>query len=271
MTTRGVNSYLIRPISEEEQQKRGWKLEVNGAIAQNVSSARLFNEKMGIEFVYGMRAEGYDGIVTHEPGGGGSVLVPYVIFDNPRASQGMLPDDILWVGLLEQERKTQGGKVLNLPRGYLNPGETHFETALREFAEETGYTADVSRVQDLCGGYAQRGNPNSAYFDTSIYMGDRSRDGVQYYGIEFFPNEFAVTKLHPDDPPVLALKKEIVRPVENDPMAERIFSCYFYPWDVAAGIADQFTNSGFSRLLKYLKRTRKFSIFTPDFVTQKLF
>lgn len=269
----GVNPGLIRPMTCDEQAKRGWTVEVSGKIVPDLSHVRLFNERMGVELQYGWRIEGYDGVVIHEPAGGGSVLVPYVIYDVPSAALNYSLDrEILWVGLLDQERKTQGGRVLNLPRGFLNPGETHFETAVREFKEETGHTAKTNRITDLCSWYSARGNANSAFFDTSRLLRDGRPEGAQYYAVEFHPDEVYVTKLHPDDPPVLAFKKDVVRPAGNSPTAERIFSCYFYPWDVAAGIADQFTSAGISRLLSYLvTRSHKMNLLAKKVAEQRLF
>lgn len=231
----GINPKLIRPLTDEEQEKRGWKIQVNGVLVRDVSSVRLFNEKMGLEFRYGMRAEGYDGVVLHEPGGGGSVLVPFVTFDNT-----------LHIGMLEQERKTQGGNALNLPRGFLDPGESHFETAAREMQEETGVAIDRSRIKDF-NKYARSGNANSAFFGTS-----RDDEGVHFYGVEFLSQE---VEEEPLPSLALRLRDDTIRPKEGNQMAERIFSCRFYPWRIAAGVGDLFTNAGLARLFKYVLDT----------------
>lgn len=240
----GVNPELIRPILAEEQEKRGWKVEVNGVLVPDVSSVRLVNEKMALEVQYGMRAEGYDGVLKHEPSGGGSVLVPFVVWEGE-----------LEIGLLQEERKTQGGIVLNLPRGALDPGETHFETAVREMREETGVSVRANRVKDL-GEDARPGNPNSADYDTS-----REGEGIHFYAIEFYPAELTKVyhSLHIDlsmfAEGVLQLSQDAITPTNKS--AERIFSCSFYPWNIAACVADQFSNSGISRLLAYLASKKR--------------
>ncbi|MEX2144869.1 MAG: NUDIX domain-containing protein [Candidatus Spechtbacterales bacterium] len=152
---------LVRPLTEEEKEKRGWRVEVNGEVVSGVSSARLVNEKMGIEITYGMRSEGFDGALIHEPGGGGSVIVPWFVKDKE-----------VYIGLLEQNRPTLQDNR-NVPRGFLDPGENHFQTATREFVEETGFVDLKDRVVEIPGPPI---NSNSTWFDTS-----RPGEGVKFY------------------------------------------------------------------------------------------
>jgi len=230
----GVNPKLIRPILDEEQEKRGWTVEVNGEVVPTVSEVRLFNEKMGLEVRYGMRAEGFDGLLDHEPGGGGSVIVPWVKIDG-----------MLYVGMLHQNRPTQYvhpmEAVWNVPRGYLDPGETHIETATREFQEETGFTRPEGRIVELPGLPV---NANSARFDTS-----REGEGVKFYAFEVLPQEIKQTYVDDDSEIVVhglttqrttyKFDKEFVSPVSKG--AERIMGCYFFPWWEAALVGDLFT------------------------------
>jgi len=168
----GVNPALIRDISADEQSKRGWMVELNGQIVEIVSGVRIYNEKMGLEVRYGMRSEGYDGIIDHEAGGGGSVIVPWIEIGG-----------ILYVGLLKQRRLTQNiqSDVWNVPRGYLDPGEKHFATAAREFEEETGFKRPEERIHLLEGDPV---NSNSAKQDTS-----RPLEGTRFYGFQVREDE----------------------------------------------------------------------------------
>jgi len=143
--------YELQTLETEHQ--RGWQLD---------GQVELHNPHIGTTVTYGMRPEGYDGVVIHERRGGGAVTVPYVVEEGEP-----------YIGLLHEERQLMGGMVWNVPRGMLQPDETHEEGALREFHEETGYLA-VGRTVDLL---AMEVNSNSAVFDTSregegIRLGD---------------------------------------------------------------------------------------------------
>ena len=86
----------------------GNEIEVPGGVGLVLCN----NPKMGVTASYGLTPGGYDGVLIHENGGGGDIVVPYFFKDGER-----------YIGLVEQNRFTQGGKVLNLPRGYRDPGK----------------------------------------------------------------------------------------------------------------------------------------------------
>ena len=67
--------------------------------------------------------------------------------------------------LLDRPRRGE----IRLPKGHVDPGETHDETALRESAEETGY-ADLEIVEDL----GERGSLMITRPVLSHYMSTRS-------------------------------------------------------------------------------------------------
>lgn len=175
-TLEETREYKVSPISPEPeaQSKRGWTLEINGhEIDQPISSVILKNKRIGVEVDYGQRQEGFDGPVLKEPGGGGAVTIPYYFQEGE-----------LYIGVVEESRPTctDGGpeKVLNVPRGFLDPGQTHFETAKKELEEETGYTPLPKRIKELKG---QPMNPNSTFFVTGKDKGIRMF-GVQVYDFE---------------------------------------------------------------------------------------
>lgn len=245
----GVNPEIIRPLTAEEEKKRGWRVELTigdgniSDITALTSGLRLYNEKMGIEIRYGMRAEGYDGILFHEPSGGGSVLIPYVIHEGE-----------LYIGLVEERRKNMGGNVLDAPGGFIDPGETPFETATREFEEETGATADKNKVIDL-NEYYEPANSNRAIVDTS-----RKGEGAHFYAIEFTKEQVELSANLELGVPILLFKKGSIKPVENNKGAEKIFGCRFYPWHIAATRSDMFANAMFSRLAAHLVLTGKLTL-----------
>jgi len=225
----GVNPELIRALSDEEMEQRGWQLEVTDR------SMLLTQEKMGLALEYGMRVEGFDGVLIHEPGGGGSVSIPFVIWTGD-----------LWIGLLEEERKNMGGRVLGAPGGFLDPGEKHFEAADREFTEEVG----IGKVKISDTPLGEPGNPNRAFFDTS-----REGEGIHFYPVEFLPEHVEYDRF--DDFKVFSLrfKEGVIVPKAGDRVAEKIFGCRFYRWQTPATKSDMFANAMFSRLFIHLVET----------------
>lgn len=208
---------------QEAQEKRGWKLIVDGQEISDVNSAELRQEKMGVSLKYGQHPGGYDSIELHEPGGGGAVTVPYAILDGH-----------LLIGVVAQDRPAAGGVVLELPRGFLDPGESHDETALRETREETGLAAVKSRLQKL----GNERNPNSTFFNTS-----KDGEGVSFYAIQVEPNELVKID-NPDGTSHYAFTSDIQSQAEGDKAAERILGSKFIPVTEAVHSSDILTEAG---------------------------
>jgi len=197
--------YELQTLETEHQ--RGWQLD---------GQVELHNPHIGTTVTYGMRPEGYDGVVIHERRGGGAVTVPYVVEEGEP-----------YIGLLHEERQLMGGMVWNVPRGMLQPDETHEEGALREFHEETGYLA-VGRTVDLL---AMEVNSNSAVFDTS-----REGEGIRFYGVRFQPRELVF-----DEQSELFRFPPEVQPLDMTKFGERITKVEFRHWEEAAQSPDMFT------------------------------
>lgn len=222
-------STLIKPIPEETQTKRGWTVEVNGKVVPDVSSVRLSHPRFG-ELNYGLTPGGYDGLSFHEVGGGGAVTVPYVIINEE-----------LYIGLVEQYRHNQGGKIWNLPRGFLDPGENHFGAAIRETKEETGFTFSVpKRLKELA---AWPGNPNSAFFETPT-----KDEGVRFYALQILPDE--VEETTEAGITTFRFKPGLLKPASKQ--AEIISRCEFAHWTETMKLGDLFTRAGVGTLLSEL-------------------
>lgn len=67
-----------------------------------------------------------------------------------------------------------GGVAWNIPRGFLESGFTHFQSAVRETEEELG-------VKDLAGGLKDL--PGEAANSNSTFFGTRAGYGFRYYGL----------------------------------------------------------------------------------------
>lgn len=229
----------VAPISEVDQAKRGWKVRVNGLLQEPIGSVQLTQEKMGINVEYGMTPAGFDGLAMEEAGGGGSVMVPFVEIDRE-----------IFIGLVEEKRPYAGGIVLNIPRGFLTPGETHFETARRELLEETGYEPAEKRVAPLMG---ELMNPNSTFFVT-----DTIDKGVKPYKIAIDRREvkLVVVSETPTDR-IYEFDQSVLKPASK--MGERVMKARFYHWTRATQLKDMFTVAAVGRIV----HEEVFSVVSP--------
>lgn len=207
----------------DDKDKRGWTLRVNGQLVEDATEVEL-ESRFGL-LRWGKGPAGYDQWGFEEPGGGGSVLVPFFVCKNDKA---------VWVGVVRQPRPFQCAEpVDNLPRGFLEPGQSHFQTALREGGEEVGFT-EAERISALPG---DPGNPNSTFFVTLA-------GGVRFFGVRFSEDE--MTK----DGSTFVFKPGVVQATTKD--AEKIMGCRFISWIEAMKLGDLFTNAGVGRLLASL-------------------
>ncbi|MFA5935915.1 MAG: NUDIX domain-containing protein [Patescibacteria group bacterium] len=220
---------LITPIPAEKQEKRGWAVTLNGQTVPEVSTLEISNAKFGV-VSYGNTPPGYDGWSFKEIGGGGSVIVPYVSIDG-----------VLHIGVLEQARHNQGGKVLNVPRGFLAPGESHFQAARREFSEETGHDPRKIEVIPLPG---EPMNCNSAFFETA-----EKGEGVRFFAVHFHSNELETRD------GVCVFREGVLKSDEASKaakLAEQILGCRFIRYEEALRLSDMFTVAGVGRLIVHI-------------------
>lgn len=220
----------VTPITEAEQSKRGWKVELNGKTVSQVRSLRVVQERMGISLEYGKTPAGYDGLSLEETGGGGAVIVPFVNIAGE-----------VYVGLVEENRPFAGGIVLNVPRGFLTPGETHFQTAKRELTEETGYQPVEERIVLLSG---EPMNPNSTFFVTQT-----PDKGVKPYKVGIDEREVKLAT-DSEDPTgkVYEFNQDVLRSVSRT--GERVMKSKFYHWTKALRVRDMFTVAAVGRLIQ---------------------
>jgi 8-oxo-dGTP pyrophosphatase MutT (NUDIX family) len=62
--------------------------------------------------------------------------------------------------IIPRRRGAQGGKVLGLPKGHLDGGESELEAAIREVREETGVEVEpIERLGEVRYTYERRGQP----------------------------------------------------------------------------------------------------------------
>lgn len=225
---------VLKQIAEENQTKRGWTLVLNGQPVEHVTSLQLTNPRFGT-LEYGTTPQGYDSWCFEENGGGGSVIIPYFILD--REFDPVFPDKQkeLYIGLVQQDRYTMGGKVWNLPRGFLAPNENHFQAAQREAGEELGFNL-AERFRALPG---DPQNPNSAFFVTG------ENKGVRFFGLEITSDELVYVENGHNG--TYKFQEDVLMPVSKT--AELILGSVFVPYHHALACADMFTAAGIGRLL----------------------
>ncbi len=211
----------VTPASPDAVRAAGWLVSVNGEIFPGARHVSIENERFGT-LSFGRRPEGTIGWGWKEVGGGGVGIVPYSVFEGK-----------LVIGLILQDRHfMSGGQASNIPRGFLDLAKTHFETATREFTEEVGWKAPHERLESLDGSPA---NSNSTFFDTT------DGGGFRYFCFEAYSLELERTL------DGVVFKAGLIKPVSA--ITERILGCSFVPWEVAATVADNFSNAGVARLL----------------------
>ncbi|MDX9970762.1 MAG: NUDIX domain-containing protein [Candidatus Gracilibacteria bacterium] len=115
----------------------GWRVIINGHQVE-AKHAQFVHDKYG-RVVLGLRPEGFIGWAFFEPGGGGSVSIPFT----------KSPDGELLIALIKENRANMGGSRWCAIGGYLTPGDTHQKTAERETEEEAGLV--VSKPVSLPG------------------------------------------------------------------------------------------------------------------------
>lgn len=227
MISRMARKSLIKPIPAVP---RDWKVSVDGVLLPRTNSVVIDHPKIGT-LTYGETPQGYDGWAFHEEGGGGSVVLPFVILK-----------DELFVAVVLQDRPNQGGKVLNAPRGFLDPGEDRCLGAARELAEEVGLRPSPSSIFALPG---TPGNPNSTFFETWD-----EGEGVTFFGIEVAEDQVAYIS------ETLCFKPGALDrspPAKHKQLVEKIFRAQFMTWMEAAKLGDLFTNAAVARLLVHLR------------------
>lgn len=227
----------MRSLTDVDQSRRGWGVEVDGESVDDVSGVALSNQRMGIEVEYGMRPEGYDGVVIREPGG--AATIPYMIG----------PDGRIYVGVVTERRPTMGESFTdNIPRGFSDfkeggNKETAEETAIREMAEETGYMALGSRLIKLAEGL----NPNSTFFDYS-----RSpKEGVTIFGLKVEQDELEMVARE-DGSKYFVFPETIRDKAGGDKVAERILGSRFVTLEQALASRDMFTSAAAGQLVAHL-------------------
>ena len=107
--------------------------------------------------------------------------------------EGLIP-------MIRQYRKPAGQVMLELPAGKLEKGEDPKEAALREFKEETGYTAE--KIRYITKFYTTLGYSEEIlylYFAEGLEPGDTDFDDNESIDIEEYPPEALYRLIEADE------------------------------------------------------------------------
>jgi ADP-ribose pyrophosphatase YjhB (NUDIX family) len=218
----------VSPLTGARRRERDWAVRIDGRALDDVGEVTLESPRFGT-LTYGQTAAGHDGWTFREVGGGGGVVVPWLL----RAGR-------LHVGVVLQYRPNQGGRVWNVPRGFVDPGESHLLAARREFEEETSVPVGARALTLLEG---EPANPNSAFFETP----DRDL-GVRFYALALREDDVAER----DGEIVFALALETHGgSAEAQRTVERIRGARFLEWTAVARLGDMFSVAAVARLLAH--------------------
>ena len=210
-----------------------WRLYINGKPVDmsNVRHVALKSQFGVINFGADEKL-GYNSVAFEETGRGGAIIVPFVCLNGRQVVRPDQPHDSLLVGVIEQYRNKQGGMVLNVPRGFVQEGEEHDETATRELVEETGFQGRPF----LLPGHPL--NPNSAFFETG------ADGGCKVYGFCLTADQVEID--------TTGVVFPITDELPADKTGELIGKCRFIPIAEALRLGDMFSVAGAARLLLFL-------------------
>ena len=210
-----------------------WRLYINGKPVDmsNVRHVALKSQFGVINFGADEKL-GYNSVAFEETGRGGAIIVPFVCLNGRQVVRPDQPHDSLLVGVIEQYRNKQGGMVLNVPRGFVQEGEEHDETATRELVEETGFQGRPF----LLPGHPL--NPNSAFFETG------ADGGCKVYGFCLTADQVEID--------ITGVVFPITDELPADKTGELIGKCRFIPIAEALRSGDMFSVAGAARLLLFL-------------------
>jgi len=230
----------LSEIPEELEEGKRWKVKVDGEIVPNAEKVEISNEKYGI-LEYGLHPNNYGTWTFHENGGGGAATILYTI--DPVSGK-------IYIGMIEASRPTlDEGKVWEIPRGFINLGETHKQAAERETEEEVGYSGESISLADEV-------NMNSAFFNTSI-----RGEGVSFFTMQVdFSDLVREHYTHPLDEMLttgnLIFSNSVVESVKGNDEAEKIFGSKFFPITNIPDKRDGFTASALGYLWMFLEKQK---------------
>lgn len=224
----------LRVLGDIPEEKATWAVEVGGELVLRAPHVILYldnpakNMKRVIElgWIDDQHGNAYDAIRYWELGGGGTVTIPWTIFEGE-----------LWIGVVTQYRMHAGGYIQNAPRGYMKVGgTTRAQNAAEEVGEEMG-----PKVVDIAPPTQLEGEGVNMY--TAVFWTATPGEGNSFHAAEVDP-QYLVRH----DEGSLRFKADLIAPEGG----ESIVKCEFIPWQAAVRGRDGLTIVGVARLIAHL-------------------
>jgi hypothetical protein len=228
----------LRRLPDIPQGENTWRVVLNGEeiAKEGIRSLLLVLDKpgrpaIGLELGYIQDVRfNYDGLSHFETGGGGVIVVPFLVWRNE-----------LYVALISQYRALVGGPVETVPRGYAEVGKTSAAQADTESSEEMGTVTEKWKSFELPG---EPVNTNTSISNTSLPHPEGGRAGAR-----FFAREIDSDSVEDDGTGKPRFKEGAVNP--TDPK-EHILSWRLAPWQETMKLHDACPTNATGRLMAHL-------------------
>lgn len=232
------NKKILNDFTAQDT-KRDWTVYIDGKVTPIKNRLSIESKEFG-RFEYAMSSLGHDAIVYTYAGKGGVVIVPYCIIDGE-----------LFVGFVEQLRPNQADaygntKVLNLPQGYVDPGEQFITASERESDEELelNWKSNNLKFKRLCRPLNQD--------DGLVATIPSGKVGIEIFSLKIHRD---LLKQYRKNVYVLATQINNKK-LSPSQLHENILGAYFYHWTKVFDITDMFSLCGVLLLRTSLEQPR---------------
>lgn len=218
-----------------------WRVAIDGKEIDRPQHVVLWLDRQGrpnVSLTLGWIDDGtfaYDGLSHCEWGGGATIIVPFVIYQ-----------DELYIAVVSQFRYLTGDRVDTVPRGYTDVGRSHSQQARVESREEMGRRS-LSWPMFPLDGEPMSNNTSlmNTRQDIGIVIKDGGRPGARFFAREIDPND-----VERNESRHLVFKPGVISPEDEK---ENLGRWELLPWHLAVQGHDACVASAAARLMAHLR------------------